>query len=273
MLRAELLALSTTTATKATAATALVGLAITQLAFVSLLPALARGDIGPGAEALGGDLPDVGLTTGAEQLDALAPLGAAMGGGSLGIVTLAVALLGTIAATSDFRYGGIVGAALAQPRRGRIVVTKAAATGVAAAALGVGLAALSALILLTTLVTAGITLAVDPVAVAGVVARGTVVVACLALIGLAVGMIARSQLSGVVAMLAVLLLEPLVSGVAQLVSGTAQTWTRFLPVALSQAAIGASDGGLPPIGALAALVALTGALLAVAAVFLRRRGL
>ena len=55
MFRAELLGLTTTTATKVSALVAVIGLILTQLMFVTVLPALARGDIGPGAEALGAD--------------------------------------------------------------------------------------------------------------------------------------------------------------------------------------------------------------------------
>ena len=120
MFRAELLGLTTTTATKVSALVAVIGLILTQLMFVTVLPALARGDIGPGAEALGADLPVLDLTSPAAQLDAINPLGASMGGGSIGIALLAIVLLGTLAGTSDDRYGGMVGAALASPRRGRI---------------------------------------------------------------------------------------------------------------------------------------------------------
>ena len=131
MFRAELIGLVTTTATKVTAAVAVVGLIVTQLAFVTLMPALADGDIGPGLDALGSDFPVLDLASRAVQLDALNPLGASMGSGSIGVALLAITLLGVLAGTSDDRYGGIVGAVLASPKRFRIVAAKAGAVALA----------------------------------------------------------------------------------------------------------------------------------------------
>lgn len=273
MLRAEILGLVTTTATKVAAVTALVGLVLTQLAFVSFLPALARGDIGPGADALDPDLLGFDLTEAAEQLGALSPLGASMGSGSLGIVTVAVTLLGAIAATSDFRYGGIVGAVLASPGRGRVVAAKAAATGLAGLTLGGALAILGGLTLLATLVLTDMPFVADPFETAGVLLRGAVVVACLTLIGLAVGIVARNQIAGVVGVLALLVLEVTLAAISQLSAGEALGWTNLLPVALCDAAIGGGAGALPPTAALAGLLSLTAGLLAVATLVLRRRDL
>ena len=271
MIRAELLGIATTTATKVATATALLGLVLTQLAFVILLPALARGDIGPGPEALGDDLPGIDLTTGAMQMGALSPLGASMGGGSLGITMLAMALLGVLAGTSDHRFGGIVGAALAAPRRGRIMAAKTAAAAVAGLVVGVVLVALSAMTLLVSLAAAGISFAVEPLALVGLLGRGTLAVVCLVLIGLGVGVLARNQLAGVLVMLAVLVGEPMIAATAQLVTGTVPAWTQALPVALTQAAIGAGPSTWGPGVAMAALVGLTAVVLAAATLALQRR--
>lgn len=271
MYRAELLGLRTVRATTVAALVAVLGLIATQVTFVTVLPALARGDIGPGAEALGGDLPAFSLTSGAEQLAALSPLGATSGGGSLGVVVLAVTLLGVLAGTSDFRFGGIVGAALASPRRERILVAKAAATATIAAVIGLALVVVSVITLAATLATSGIPLTVGAVAAAGVLARGVLVVALLALLGLAIGVVARNQLAGVLITLSILILEPVVQATVGLITGGVPAWTQFLPVALAQSAVGSGPGLLSPAIALVALVGLTGIVLVAAAVDLRRR--
>lgn len=273
MIRAELIALTTTTATKVASATAVVGLLLTQLAAVLLLPALARGDIGPGPEVLGEDLPGADLASALVQQDALSPLGASMGGGSLGLPVLALALLGVLAGTGDSRHGGIVGAVLAAPRRWQVVAAKAVALTVVGLVLGGVLAALSAGTLLASLAVAGVPLAVEPLVVVGLLARGVLAVCCLLLLGLAVGTLVRGQLAGVLVMLAVLVGEPLAAGSAQLVSGAVPAWTQALPVALTHAAVGASPSFWAPGTAAAVLTALAAAALLAAAAVLRRRDL
>lgn len=273
MIRAELLALTTTTATKVASAVAVLGLLVTQLAVVLLLPAIARGDVGPGPQLLGDDLPATDLASAAVQADALDPLGASMGGGSLGLVVLALALLGVLAGTGDHRHGGIVGAVLAAPRRWRVVGAKAVAVTVLGLVLGAVLAALSAGTLLVALAVADVPLAVAPLAVVGLLARGVLAVVCVLLLGLAVGTLVAGQLAGVLVMLAVLLGEPLVAGTAQLLTGSAPAWTQAMPVALTHALVGAGPALWDPTTAAAALVALTGLALAAAAAVLRRRDL
>lgn len=281
MFRAELLALVSTTATKVTAAVAVLGLVLTQVVLVTLLPALARGDIGPGAEALGPDLPTLDLASAGSQLAALSPLGASLGGGSIGIALIAITLLGALAGTSDDRYGGMVGAVLASPRRMRVVAAKTGAVAVAGVAIGVVMAVVSLGTLLVGLAVTGTPLAASAGDVVGVLARGALTVGCLALLGLGVGIIARSQLAGVLAVLAILIAEPVIVGTSQLVTGgAAPAWTQFLPVALAQEVIGGGSSAAPAVGivgaggtliAIAALLALTFATLAAASAALSRR--
>jgi hypothetical protein len=270
MYRAELLGVRTVRATTTTALVAVLGLIVTQLAFVTLLPALARGDIGPGAEAIG-DLPATALTTMPEQLAALSPLGATSGSGSLGVVVIAMTLLGVLAGTSDFRFGGIVGAALASPRRGRIVVAKAAAVATVAAVIGLALAVVSGVTLVVSLGASGLPLALDVPAALAVLGRGVLVVVLLALIGLAVGVLIRGQLAAVLVMLSVLVLEPIVQATVGLVVGSSPAWTQFLPVALAQAAVGSAPAILSPVVAIVGVVALAAIGLVAAAVSLTRR--
>jgi ABC-2 type transport system permease protein len=270
MFRAEILKLTTTTAPRIALAVGAVGLALTQLAFVTLIPALESGRIGPGREALGDDLPSLDLATATDQLAALSPLGAPGGGGSIGVAVLAVVLLGTLTGTADHRFGGIVGAVLAQPRRGRLLVSKAAAVGLAGLLTGVVYAIVSMATLLGTLLATDTAVALDPVEIAGALLRGTLATSCLALIGLAVGVLARSQLAGVLWMLAILALEPVVQSTIQLATGDLPTWGHLLPMSLASAVIGVGDGPSPALATIA-LLALTALVLTLAGAALRRR--
>ena len=266
MLRAELLALVSTTSAKVAAAVAVCGLLASQLAFVTLLPAIVRGDIGA-AEGASEGLSGFDLTSPATRLDALSPLS----GGSVGVALLAIVLFGVLAGTSDFRYGGIVGAALAAPQRWRIVAAKAGAAALAALILGAGLAIVGGAVLLVTLAASGVPFVVDPAAAAAVIGRGIVTVACLVLIGLAVGLLARSQLAGVLIVLAAILAEPVVTAITQLVSGGTALWTQLLPVSLAHATIGATPALLTPPVAGAVLLGLAAAALGAATLAVQRR--
>lgn len=270
MLRAEILKLTTTTSTKAAILIAALGLIATQLAFTLLLPTL-REDGAAGAD-VSAELPIIDLTLPGNQLAALNPFGASMSTGSIGVVIVAVVLLGVLAGTGDFRYGGITGAALAEPRRSRIILAKAGAAAAAGAVAGVLLAATAFLTLLATLLTRNAALNASPVQVLGLLGRGVLAIMLLSLIGLAVGLILRNQLAAVLVMLGALVLEPVLLSIVQLAAGTLPTWAQFLPVSLSQAAVG-SSGALAPGIALAALAALTATVLAAAAITLHRRDL
>lgn len=271
MFRAELLKLTTTTASKVAVAIGVAGLVLTQLTLVTLLPALANGTIGPGPEALGG-IPNFSLDTAPAQLAALNPLGSTSGSGSIGIAVIAILVLGVLAGTTDYRFGGIVPTALAQPRRGRILAAKVAATALVGLIVGAVFAIVSLVSLVVSLPIAGTELVVAPAEIAGVAARGIITVALLTLLGLAVGILARSQLVGVIAVMGVLLIEPIVQGIAQLATGTLPIWAQFMPLALGQAAISpGSEGSLPPLVAEVALAGLVGLVVLAAGTALRRR--
>ena len=271
MLRAELLKLTTTSASKIALAFGAAGLIVTQLVSVTLLPALASGQIGPGAEAIGEDVPALDLVTSAGQLTALSPLGAPGGAGSLSIAVLAIALMGVLAGTSDYRFGGIVTTALAQPSRVRMLMAKAAAVGVAGLVTGAVFAIVSTATLLITLGIAGTQLAIEPTVIAAVLARSVLAIACLTVIWLSVGVLARSQLAGVLVMLGLLVLEMIVQSIAQLIVGSMPTWAQLLPLSLTNAVIGTGASGLSLPVAAAALLALTAIALTLAALALRRR--
>lgn len=271
MLRAELLKLTTTSASKIALAVGAGGLIVTQLISVTVLPALASGQIGPGPDVLGDVIPPLELVTSAGQLAALSPLGAPVGAGSIGIAVIAIVLMGVLAGTSDYRFGGIVISALAQPSRVRILMAKAGAAGVAGLVTGAVFAVVSTATLLITLGIAGTPLAIEPVVMAAVLARSMFAIACLTMIALAVGILARSQLTAVLTMLGILLFELVLQSIAQLLVGSMPTWAQLMPLSLTNAVIGTSAAELSVPAAAAALVALTGLALTLAALALRRR--
>lgn len=270
MLRAELLKLTTTASTKTAILIAVVGLIATQLAFTLLLPSLSESGAA-GAEVTA-ELPVIDLGLADTQLAALNPLGASLGAGSIGVVVLAVAVLGVLAGTSDFRFGGIAGAALAEPRRARIVIAKVGATTVIGAAAGVTLAAAAFLTLIVALFVDTAPLTATLPQIVGLLGGGVLAVIFLSLIGLAVGLILRSQLVAVLVMLSALVLEPVLLSIVQLATGTLPAWAQLLPGSLSQAVLG-TGGALNPATALGALTALTALLLGAAAMTLRHRDL
>ena len=268
MLRAEILKLTTITATRGAIVVAALGLVATQLAFTLLLPSLREN--GAAGTDVTAELPVIDLGIADNQLAALNPLGASLGAGSIGIVLVAVMLLGVLAGTSDFRFGGITGTALAEPRRERIVAAKAGAMAMIGSLAGAVLALTSALTLAITLLADATALAAPLPQVLGVLGRGVLAITLLSLIGLAAGLILRNQLVAVLVMLGALVLEPVLLSIVQLATGTLPGWAQLLPVSLSQAAIG-SGGAMDPLAALGALTALTALLLGAAGLTLRHR--
>jgi len=271
MLRAELLKLTTTSASKIALGVGAGGLILTQITSVTMLPALASGRFGSIPDGLADEIPSLDLATAGGQLAALSPLGASGGSGSLGIAVIAIVLMGVLAGTGDYRFGGIVTTALAQPNRIRILTAKAAAAGVAGLVTGAVFAVVSAATLLGTLAITGMPVAVEPSIIVAVLARGVLAIACLTIVGLAVGILARSQLAAVLVMLGILILELVVQSIAQLIVGSLPVWAQLMPLALTHALIGTGEAGLSLPAALAGLLGLTAIALTLAAVALRRR--
>ena len=272
MIRAEILKLTTTRATKAAVAVGVAGLIATQVTLVTVLPALASGAIGPGREALGDDLPAFELTSGAAQLAAVSPLGSSMGAGSIGIAVLAVLILGVLAGTTDYRFGGIVPTALAQPRRGRILTAKVGAMALGGLIVGLLYAIVSMATLAISLVLAGTQLAASVPDLVGVLGRGAIVVALFALLGLAIGILTRSQLAGVLVTLGLLLGELILQATTQIVLGSVPAWAQALPLSLGQAAVSSGTGAsIAPWAAVGILAVLVAAVTAAAGVAMRSR--
>jgi len=275
MITAELLKLRTVASTWVALAVAAAGLLLTQVLTVTLLPALASGAVLGDEPEIAGELDAVDTGSAAFHYGALDLLGTNGATGSIGIVTIAVLALGVLAGTTDFRHGGIVGTALARPRRAAILAGKAAATAMTAAALGVVLAAIALGVLLWSVSSGAGPLELQPTQIASALGRGLAVVVLLSLIGLSIGLLVRNQLGAFIAIAVLLVGEPLVQGIAQLVAGALPAWTQVLPGALARAALAdpSVPGGLTPLVALGLLAGLTAAALAVSGVVLRRRDL
>jgi len=275
MLRAELLKLRTVGSTWVALIVGAAGLLVTQVLLVTLLPAIANGTAFAGEAGISDGLGPMDTASAAFQYGALNVFGASGAGGSIGIATIAVLALGVLAGTTDFRHGGIVGTALARPRRWSILGGKVAATAVAATVFGVVLSAIVVAVLLVTVWTGGGGLALSAADIASSLLRGIVSVVLLALIGLGIGVLVRGQLAAFITVGAVLVAEPVLQGIVGLVAGGVPFWARLLPVSLAQAGTAdpATSAGLPPVVALIVLGGIAAAVVAGAGAALRRRDL
>lgn len=276
MIRAELMKIATVRATKITAAVGIVGLLITQLLSVTTLTYIASGAIKLPEAELQDQLQVVQPDSFEFQYAALNLLGGGVFGGStgsLGFATVAILVLGLLVATVDFRYGGIVQTALAEPRRGRLIGAKVTAAAIAAAAFGIALALVSLIVLVATVIAQpDINLLVSAGDIATAIGRGVLVVVLLTLLGLAIGMLVRSQTTGLIVVISLMVFEPIVQTIATFASGGSPLWAQFLPQSLAHSVLANDNQGALPwwiaLAALAALVAI--ALTAATAVFRRR---
>lgn len=271
MFRAELIKLTTVRSTKIAAGIGIGGLALTQLLMFWLLPALSSGLIAV-PDDLG--LPIIDIGSFAFQYASLNLVNGGTGAGSIGIALVAILSIGLLAATTDYRWGGMASAALAQPHRGRILAGKAAATAVAVAAVGIAYAIVCFLVLVasTSLSAAGLVVSLGDVLSTSV--RGVMALVLLALCALAVGVLVRSQLAAFLIVIGFIMVEPIIQGLVALMQASAG-WTQFLPLALAQTAAGdpAAMQGISPLIALGVLAVGTAAILLIAGVTLKRRDL
>lgn len=303
VLRAELLKLRTTRTPWVIGLVAVAGMLLTQV-LTLVLPRTLRT-----LEALGGS--GAGFHVGTQMspadtsellsgLAAATDLGSAQaqralldlmgngpaGSGSSGVTALCVLLLGALAATVDFRTGGIVPTALAVPDRLRVLAGKAGATATAALAIGAALALVTAVgLVLAIATTPGASLAIGPGEALGVWGRGLAVMVLLSWLGLAVGTLVRGQVAAIVVVVALALVEPMIQAAALVLTGGATTATSWLPITLGSLAsagqgaaqlFGATTDAGPAVGAAAALAGLlawAALLLVTAGAVFRRRDL
>ncbi|MGW8568129.1 hypothetical protein [Isoptericola sp. NPDC055881] len=300
--RAELLKLRTTRTPWVVAAVAAAGMVLTQVLTLVLprtlrtIEALSGSDAGlhVGVQAPPDVTADV-MSTLAAATDLGTPeaqralldlLGGGPGSGSSGVTALCMLLLGALAATTDFRTGGIVPTALAVPDRLRILAGKAGATATAALVVGAVLALVTAVgLVLAVTTTPGAALAIGPGEALAVWARGLAVMVLLSWLGLGVGTLVRGQVAAVVVVVALSLVEPMVQAAALVLTGGATTATSWLPITLGSLAsagqgaaqlFGATSdagAGVGAAAALAGLLAWAAVLLVVAGAVFRRRDL
>ncbi|MEU2201834.1 hypothetical protein [Isoptericola sp. NPDC019482] len=300
--RAELLKLRTTRTPWVIGAVAVAGMLLTQALTLVLprtlrtLEALGGSDAGfhvgaqmspaDTSELLSGLAAATDLGSAAAQRSMLDLLGQGPASSSSGVTALCVLLLGALAATTDFRTGGIVPTALAVPDRLRILGGKAGATATAALAIGVALALVTAVGLVVAIATTpGAGLAIGPGEALGVWARGLAVMVLLAWLGLAVGTLVRGQVAAIVVVVGLALVEPMIQAAALVLTGGATTATSWLPITLGSLAsagqgaaqlFGATTDAGPALGAAAALAGLLAwavVLLVTAGAVFRRRDL
>jgi hypothetical protein len=175
-----------------------------------------------------------------------------------GVATLRVfvMLLGVLCVTSQYHHGDIVWRYLADPSRTLYVVTKAVATAVIGAFLGLVVLQLAAVMTVVHAGSLGLSSGEAARTVAGTVA-GMVLAGVL---GVGVGAAVRSQTAAVVGTLvAVLLVEPLITAVAPAVAS-------YLPSAAAGTASGAGGAlgwaaALALFGGYAAAASVAGAVL------------
>lgn len=165
---------------------------------------------------------------------AAAPAGQAITSaiGGVSALRVFVMLLGILFVTSQYHHGDIVWRYLVDPSRTLYVVTKAVASAVVGAFLGLVVLQLAAVMTVVHTKSLGLTSAQAAHAVAGTVLG----MALAGVLGVGVGAAVRSQTAAVVGTLvAVLLVEPLVTAVAPAVAS-------YLPSAAAGAAAGGHGG-------------------------------
>ncbi len=184
-----------------------------------------------------------------------------------GSVPFIVVLAATIA-TGEYRYGTAAGTYLATPSRARVVVGKAGGAAVVGFAFGAAAALLALVVVVVGLPLQDVSMpfGTPELAVIGQIGLQGVYVA---LLGVAVGMIVRSQLVAILSLLGwLLILEPLLSALVPAVA----KWTPFtgpkpaVGIAVDQSAI-----LLGWAGALGIAIIYVGAALAIAISIERRR--
>ena len=269
MIRAELLKLTTTRGPKIAVAVGVLGVAATQLASGWLLPAISHVD-----PDLAASVEEMATSSPEQQLAALNVLGGggALGSGSVSIGLVAVLLLGALIATSDYRHGGIVTSALAAPQRGRIMAAKIGVSVLALAVTGLAYALVQGILVALAPSTLGAGgFSANWLEGADVLGRGVLTLLPLGILGLAAGMLIRSQTATFLVLIGAAVADVTAGAFLALVPATRE-WAGYTPLSLVSTATG-PEGGWAAVLALGVL-AMMALVAAVAAwLTLRRRDL
>lgn len=182
-------------------------------------------------------------------------------GGSVSISVIGMLIFGMLNVTSEFRYGSMATTLLARPSRPRATLAKAGAVATTAAAISLALVALTACLLAVGLAVYDVptAIAIGPLLVNWGLQVAALVM--IALVGMGVGLIVRSQVAALIIVFAWVFAESLVRSLsAVLISGISPA--NFLPLGLGtdvnhQTAV-FGDGAIASLTPAVALVTLLG---------------
>jgi ABC-2 type transport system permease protein len=197
-----------------------------------------------------------------------AALAAPLGAGpflsvALGVTWAFVMILGLRSFTDEFRYGSIVPTLLADPERRRVLAAKLVVTAGAATVFALAAAALSLAIGATWLVIEGVAIEVALGPLAVWFGKLLLVNVLWSAIGVGVGLAVRHQVAAIVgSLVGVLIVENLLAGLAPAIGG-------YLPGEASAAVVGISGALLAPVAGAVVLAAWAAAAVGVGGVLAR----
>ena len=187
-------------------------------------------------------------------------------GAPASVLTLLALLLGIVGMAGEYRHQSITNTLLAAPRRRDVVLAKLAAHTITGAAMAALSLAVSAVIAVPWLASAGVEANLDG-RVLGIVAAMVFSTALHAALGVAVGALVQNQTAAVAAVLVWLLaVEGILANVLH--SPAVLDW---LPGALAAALVGAGPDGVPSWAAAAGLTAYVAGFSALGARFVVSR--
>lgn len=199
-------------------------------------------------------------------------------GGQFSPLCLGAVLLGILAVTSEYRHGGIVLAALAEPGRTRFLAAKAGALTVVLTGLALLLCLLTTAVLLVAVLGQGARVEVAASDVLAMMLRSLVAAVGFGLAGIGLGFLVRAQTPALLLAFGVMLAESVLRPLARLVTD-GFTPADLLPYGLAQDAAGVTDAmplvpgltGISPAVAVLTVAAWAAVLIAAGALALCRR--
>jgi ABC-2 type transport system permease protein len=206
----------------------------------------------------GNDVPSLATETGLQTVTSFTGFG----------LQLAL-ILGITVASGEFRHRTTTDTYLDEPNRTRVLIAKAIAAATAGALLGLAIAAIATAIGLAFAAGKGYEIALATGTIARSAAGATLGAALLAAIGVGLGSLLRNQLAAIIAGFL------WVGAAEQIAGGISDSVAAYLPMTAASTMAGATRyGAMPPIpaeldplpfGAVAALLAVTAAVMAIVA--------
>lgn len=214
-------------------------------------------DVAGASGGLAGELGVLGFSHASMQWATLNISGAS--GSSVGISALCLIILGLLNVTADFRFGSMATTLIASPNRARALAARSSAIATVAAAIALELVAITAGTLALGLLVHGVPPAIPVGAMLASWGMQVAALVAMALIGMGVGLMVRSQVAALVLVFSWVFAEAIVRSLAALlVKGT--TIADFLPLGLSTAVNhhggGFAGGAMVSVAPAVALIAL-----------------